>query len=223
MALNVLATMSILFEMAFLCHPLAYNWDPSTPGGGCGNRNASSVSSDMVNLFTDIMVIALPLPTIWHLHLPLRPKLGLMLVFSLGMFILRLQSLYAISFTDPTFTLPMVLMWSVLEAELLVIAANLPTLRPILARLFPSVFGTPRATEAISGRSRRARPLTGRARMQFDTSILSRLESGTATNESASNGSRLSNGAGEKALPVVVLPLGCNPEHWRDEDRIAGC
>jgi hypothetical protein len=42
-----------------------------------------------------------------------------------------------ISFTDPTWTLPMGLLWTVLEPELAILVANFPLMRPYLAELLP--------------------------------------------------------------------------------------
>ncbi|KAL4926726.1 uncharacterized protein BDV17DRAFT_293307 [Aspergillus undulatus] len=34
---------SVVLETLLLCRPLAFNWDTTIPGGGCGNRNATYV------------------------------------------------------------------------------------------------------------------------------------------------------------------------------------
>lgn len=46
--------------------------------------------------------------------------------------IIRIFSLMDISFTDPTFTLPMGLLWTVLEPELAIIIANASFIRSFL-------------------------------------------------------------------------------------------
>jgi hypothetical protein len=56
--------------------------------------------------------------------------------------IIRIRALQIISFTDPTFTLPMALLWSTLEPCLCIINANLPMVRTILAVISPTIFGS---------------------------------------------------------------------------------
>lgn len=52
----------------------------------------------------------------------------------------------SISFTDPLWTLPMGLLWTVLEPELVIINANLPFLRRYLVQIIPRAFmSTPRS------------------------------------------------------------------------------
>jgi hypothetical protein len=75
---------SVILETFLLCRPLAYNWDISIPGT-CGNRNATYVVAGTLNLITDLMVMALPIPHIWKLQLTLAKKVALCGVFSLGL------------------------------------------------------------------------------------------------------------------------------------------
>lgn len=75
---------SIVLETMLLCRPLAYNWDTSIKGT-CGQRNATYVVAGTLNLVTDLMVMALPIPHIWKLQLNVAKKLTLYLVFSMGL------------------------------------------------------------------------------------------------------------------------------------------
>ncbi|KAL3420924.1 integral membrane protein [Phlyctema vagabunda] len=138
--------LSVILETFLLCRPLAFNWDP-TIDGVCGDRNTVYVSAGALNVVTDFMVMALPIPHILSLQLKMRKKLGLVLMFSLGIFItiisiIRIKSLQIISFTDPTFTLPMGLLWTTLEPCLCIINANLPMTRTYLATKLPHLFGS---------------------------------------------------------------------------------
>jgi hypothetical protein len=72
--------------------------------------------------------------------------------------IIRIKSLQVISFTDPTYTLPMGLFWTTLEPCLCIINANLPMVRTFLAAVAPTIFGstkdrTSRATSGLPGQS----------------------------------------------------------------------
>ncbi|KAH7418087.1 hypothetical protein BKA64DRAFT_187790 [Cadophora sp. MPI-SDFR-AT-0126] len=138
---------SVVLETFLLCRPLTFNWNPTIEGGVCGDRNTVYVSAGALNVVTDFMVMALPIPHILKLQLHWRRKVGLVIMFSLGLFItiisaIRIKSLQIISFTDPTFTLPMGLFWTTLEPCLAIINANLPMVRTYLVAVAPKVFGS---------------------------------------------------------------------------------
>jgi hypothetical protein len=75
---------SSLFVALLICRPIAANWDPSIPRT-CGNLNTAFYVIAAVNMVTDFMVMALPVPQIWALQLPIIQKLGLSLHFGLGL------------------------------------------------------------------------------------------------------------------------------------------
>ena len=77
-------SVSVILETFLLCRPLAYNWD-TTIRGTCGNRNATYVVAGTMNLITDLLVMALPVPHIWKLQLNVAKKVALSSVFCLGL------------------------------------------------------------------------------------------------------------------------------------------
>lgn len=50
----------------------------------------------------------------------------------------RVVSLMRINFADVTYTLPIPLMWSIVEEQLAIVAANVPLLRPVFSAITPS-------------------------------------------------------------------------------------
>jgi len=221
--------LSIVLETFLLCRPLAFNWD-TTIDGSCGERNRVYVSAGSLNIITDVMVLTLPMPKIWGLQLPLKRKLGLMVIFSLGILyeafrpaitsvkisadlcdlasisiisVIRLQALQAISFDDPTFTLPMGLMWSTLEPELGIIAASLPIIRPAFTYIFPKWFGTSKDnSDSRSGPKSLERPQHFE-RIEDDNYPLTHMDRGTRTNE-------ISGQSGLSHTPISARSLSDN-------------
>ncbi|KAL8820396.1 MAG: hypothetical protein Q9223_001387, partial [Gallowayella weberi] len=126
-----------------LCQPISYNWDASV-NGHCGNVAANCLAGAVVNTFTDILILILPMPTIWHLHVPLRNKIILSLIFGLGSLIciisiIRLRTLFYYT-TAPMMSLfdsdgplnnNLPILYTVLESSLGVIAACLIIMKPI--------------------------------------------------------------------------------------------
>ncbi|KAJ5116245.1 hypothetical protein N7456_000593 [Penicillium angulare] len=145
---------SVILETFLLCRPLKYNWDTSI-SGVCGNRNATYVVAGTMNLITDLMIMALPMPHILKLQLGTAKKIALCSVFSIGLLvsiisIVRLVSLMAIDFTNITGSVQMGVMWTVIEPELAIICANMPLLKPAVARCAPNLFSTGKSRYGVS-------------------------------------------------------------------------
>ena len=75
---------SVFLEAFLLCRPIAYNWDKTVPGGHCADLNLAYLIAGIMNLLIDALVVALPMPMLWRLQMPLSKKLGVTGMFSLG-------------------------------------------------------------------------------------------------------------------------------------------
>lgn len=78
------ATGTILAGL-LICQPISMNWAPlETPDGKCGDQVLSFTITGVVNLVTDVIVLALPMPYLYKLQLRLYKKLVLITCFSVG-------------------------------------------------------------------------------------------------------------------------------------------
>lgn len=75
---------AVLFVDIFQCHPIAYVYDLSIPGGKCIDQGAFYVSTAAINLFTDLMVLSIPIIITWNLQMPLRRKVAVCVILCLG-------------------------------------------------------------------------------------------------------------------------------------------
>jgi hypothetical protein len=66
----------------FMCVPVKFFWGEGE--GSCMNRLAFWFSNAALNITTDIIIIAIPMPLIKRLQIPLRQKIILMVVFAFG-------------------------------------------------------------------------------------------------------------------------------------------
>ena len=80
---NAFALM-VIISTTFICTPVRMSFDP-TIQGHCGNRNTLWLTIGIFNILTDLLVVALPLPILWHLQIPRNKKIGLMVIFSFGL------------------------------------------------------------------------------------------------------------------------------------------
>ena len=74
---------AVLMEAVVLCRPIAYAWDKSIEGT-CGNATKAYEAVGILNLFIDIAIIILPMPSLWRLQLPFAKKVGLTAIFGIG-------------------------------------------------------------------------------------------------------------------------------------------
>ena len=87
------------FGSIFMCNPVQYFWDRSILNGHCFNELAFWFSNAALNIITDIITIAIPMPMLKSLNIPKRQKFALMGVFALG-------GLCVFFFSNPSFISP---------------------------------------------------------------------------------------------------------------------
>ncbi|KAJ5345139.1 Integral membrane protein, partial [Penicillium brevicompactum] len=153
--LGIYGTWAVL--SAFLnCTPVAKFWDDSIQGH-CLSKTALWFSNASMHITTDLAILIIPIPALMAVDLPRRQKFALMIMFALGGFvcitsIVRLVSLKTISDSmDPTYDNVGAASWSAIECNTGIICACLPTLKPLIARVFPGMittFSASRPTES---------------------------------------------------------------------------
>lgn len=76
---------SVICEAFVFCTPVQFNWDKSITGtcDVSGQLNAFKAAGS-INLVIDAIVVGLPMPKLFGLHMLLSRKLSLASMFSLG-------------------------------------------------------------------------------------------------------------------------------------------
>ncbi|KAK7213099.1 hypothetical protein V2G26_020277 [Clonostachys chloroleuca] len=128
----------------YLCIPIAYIWEGwQNPDyvGYCLNLNHLTFISTGFSIVQDLVILILPLPSLFKLNINIRDKIGLVFMFSLGLFataISCLRTLYIINFdrsnTNPTWEYVDLIVWTGLEVAVTVIVACLPAIWVLLKR-----------------------------------------------------------------------------------------
>ena len=72
-----------IFITVFQCHPIHFFWDRGSDGK-CMKVPAFFVGPAIPHIVLDLVVLSLPLPSIWRLQLPRLQKAGLTFVFGVG-------------------------------------------------------------------------------------------------------------------------------------------
>ncbi|KAL4955483.1 hypothetical protein BDW69DRAFT_204479 [Aspergillus filifer] len=137
-----LYTIICIFVNAFECRSKPWRaWDPSFPTG-CNNLPATYFSTAAITIFTDLVILVMPLPQLMKLNLHRRRKYALIAIFLTGTFasaasIARLNALYKYTVTeDVSYDAIQILLWTQIEVNVAIISASAPSLRPLFNRIF---------------------------------------------------------------------------------------
>ncbi|KAK0634893.1 hypothetical protein B0T17DRAFT_594652 [Bombardia bombarda] len=82
---NVLFYVLIIILVNLSCVPYEFNWN-RTIKGDCSRVNTgwTNLSSACINFITDVFILAIPQRAIWKLHMSSRKKVGVAVVFAIG-------------------------------------------------------------------------------------------------------------------------------------------
>ena len=84
MAIVIASWLGYGLGITFQCHPIAFAWDKQIPGGTCYNVEAFYKAVNGPLIATDVVMIGLPIPMVWHLQTTRLRKAGLTLAFMAG-------------------------------------------------------------------------------------------------------------------------------------------
>ncbi|KAL1598758.1 hypothetical protein SLS60_007900 [Paraconiothyrium brasiliense] len=123
------------------CIPLRKMWDfTGTVPGRCIDTATFYYFTSAFHIFMDIWILLLPYKLIFSIPRPTREKWAVYAVFGLGAFsticaVIRFYFLVvALHSMDPYYDSLGVNVWSIIEVNVGIICASMPTLRPLLSR-----------------------------------------------------------------------------------------
>ncbi|KAL2884801.1 hypothetical protein HOO65_090096 [Ceratocystis lukuohia] len=124
-----------ILQVFLICRPFKAAIDPNTPGT-CGSQKASFIAIGCFNAVTDLMILVLPIHTVWSLKARLGMKVALTAVLTIGLLVTvvsvwRLVALTKLRIhTDLTGTMVYASFLSATEPLLGILCISLPMLRP---------------------------------------------------------------------------------------------
>ncbi|KKA29028.1 hypothetical protein TD95_004044 [Thielaviopsis punctulata] len=156
----------------FQCRPIRAGWGPWEEGAKCIPLLTEFICAAPVNVITDLAILVLPLPVLTGMKLPLRQKIILVGTFLLGAFVtivdvVRIYYLQQAITKTPTkissdieaifggqpgfsWHASLALMWSIVEVNVGIICACIPTLKPLIARICPALVIDPNFNSGTS-------------------------------------------------------------------------
>ncbi|KAF4969256.1 hypothetical protein FSARC_3509 [Fusarium sarcochroum] len=137
----VMASTSIVIMFA-RCQPIQVLWDPKVTGTCWDDRvfNYSFYILACFTVFTDLVLAILPIRAFWLLQMKLQEKLEI--TFMLGLTFLSaiftiVKAVYLFNFyqradPDPLYNIVPLVTWGLIEQNVVIIAACVPTLKPLI-------------------------------------------------------------------------------------------
>ncbi|KAH0426536.1 integral membrane protein pth11-like protein [Colletotrichum camelliae] len=124
--------------MACACRPISFYWTQYLgEKGSCINVSLFFLLLGIVNMFNDIVLLLVPVPRIWGLHMNKRTKTSIIGIMLLGGFVcvasvVRIYYLNGLfQNIDVTWWMGPSFAWSSLEPSVAIISACLPTFAPL--------------------------------------------------------------------------------------------
>ncbi|KAM0426681.1 hypothetical protein ACHAPT_007997 [Fusarium lateritium] len=149
----------LIFVATFSCNPVEKQWNILIQHGKCMEQKPVYLGGSLPNVIIDFVLVAMPLPSVFRLNIPLGRRLILAGMFTLGFFIcivsiIRLTIVMSIRTDDRnvTYNLRDFMLWSTVEINIGLVCACLPSMRPLLQAIGLSrLFSTGRGTSEPSG------------------------------------------------------------------------
>ncbi|KAJ9134133.1 Integral membrane protein [Pleurostoma richardsiae] len=129
-------TLGNIMQVFLICRPFRAAYD-TTVKGKCGNQVASFIAIGVFNIVTDIIILTLPVPTIWTLKTGKKVKAALTGVMMIGLLVsvVAVARIVALTSLDLTFDLTGTMIYadwlSAVEPNLAILCISLPMLRPL--------------------------------------------------------------------------------------------
>ncbi|KAG9249508.1 uncharacterized protein F5Z01DRAFT_697825 [Emericellopsis atlantica] len=136
---------TFIFVAVFQCRPIDHFWKhwDGMHQGSCVDANAVAWASAATNIALDLWLLAVPLWQLRTLQLHRKKKIGVGLMFCVGIFVtvvsaLRLQSLVTFAKTsNMTWDYYPACLWSTIEVTVGLMCACFPAVRQLLVKGFP--------------------------------------------------------------------------------------
>ncbi|KAG4027958.1 hypothetical protein MFRU_025g00250 [Monilinia fructicola] len=142
LAINVILCFIASFYLIFNCQPISYAWTQgdTTVDGYCNYDSADALGYAWAGLSIALYLLftLIPVALVWDMQMHTKTKTFVVTVLGLGLFAgiacaVRI-GVFAVDldYADPLYSISPMLIWSVVEAGLGIVASCIATLRPLL-------------------------------------------------------------------------------------------
>ncbi|KAE8143757.1 hypothetical protein BDV38DRAFT_289629 [Aspergillus pseudotamarii] len=200
---QVILAMISVFIVFFQCNPTEMLWDHSVKGS-CWSPDVFDDFSYLVSAYTtvtDFVLAIVPIRALWKLQMQTSTKVGVCIMMGLTLLsaiVTIVKATYLHLFTDrtdPLFNVVPLVVWGLIEQNVVIVAACIPTLRPFFRKTFKPSKGSSGGADSRSRSGSAFKlgfiPSSSRSRTPFTSSDLPLTNSkGEADGDVESNSSR---------------------------------
>ncbi|KAG6362935.1 hypothetical protein INS49_008030 [Diaporthe citri] len=156
----VLSAAGNFLTVFFQCTPLEFIWDHSIPGGRCiqaRDLKFAAFFNSSVSLLTDLVFALLPVPILWSVQLNWKVKIAVSAVLALGIFasaaaVVKMMFLSSYgSHGDFLWDSTDITIWTTVEICTAIIAASIPSLKPLFKAILEGSSALSRRTNKYIG------------------------------------------------------------------------
>ncbi|KAL8330144.1 hypothetical protein RB597_005452 [Gaeumannomyces tritici] len=131
----ILWCLSSIIASFAMCQPFARNWD-QTIQGHCGDQPLFYTCLGVINIVFEVIILAMPMPVIYSLSMPLRRKFAVAAMLSVGLAacgitVYRQITLQGLNFLDMPHSGLLATLLSGVEPSVALTLACVPLLRPL--------------------------------------------------------------------------------------------
>ncbi|KGO77009.1 hypothetical protein PITC_004300 [Penicillium italicum] len=147
---QVTLAMISVFIVFFQCKPTSRLWNSSIEGT-CWSPDVFDGFSYLVSAYTtmtDIVLAVVPISAFWKLQMPFSTRLSVCVMMGLTLLsaiVTIVKATYLKLFTDhtdPLFKVVPLVLWGLVEQNVVIVAACIPTIRPLFRKTFESIIGS---------------------------------------------------------------------------------
>ncbi|KAM5347599.1 hypothetical protein ACJ41O_007423 [Fusarium nematophilum] len=147
--LNALHAISVFFVALFQCLPIEANWDLEFRAHGVCIKREFNVVAGVLTVITDFLVLGVSFWIFMGLKRPVGTRAALIGAFAVGLGVITASLIWLVDIckvyysddNDPYY--PITIVYSIMEVNLAIVAASIPTLRYLVSTRFPHLFGSP--------------------------------------------------------------------------------
>ncbi|KAL4978279.1 hypothetical protein BDW66DRAFT_130698 [Aspergillus desertorum] len=158
--LQVVFAMVSVFLIFLQCKPTAALWDHTITDATCWDQAIFYGFSYWVSAYTtitDVILAIVPITVFWKLQMRWSSKIGVCIMMSLTLLsaiVTIVKATYLPLFTDvedPLYNVTPLVIWGLIEQNVVIVAACIPTLRPFFRRAFESRGSSNKSSSLESG------------------------------------------------------------------------
>jgi hypothetical protein len=75
---------ALVLAIITACNPIQEGWSLSGPTTACRRRSGIHLGTAIANVTSDVMLILVPIVSLWSLHIPLLQKIGVICLCGIG-------------------------------------------------------------------------------------------------------------------------------------------